>query len=162
MSIKNDSINLQKSLIFICTKIQLHSYFFCEYHEDIANLLLLVLGMPGHTHHKQQFQLVGKSEVYQQTKNQLNPSPFSRDITDYIWLVKNILVDNSRTRILSDRSFAMKSQELKEFSFCNVFRKINLQHLQNTLFLGPFWSNLDRNEFSRKIGLSHSLVPTVP
>ena len=56
----------------------------------------------------------------------------------------------------------MKSQELKEFSFCNVFRKTNLQHLQSTLFLGPFWSNLDKNEFSRKIGLGHSLVPTVP
>ena len=36
---------------------------------------------------------------------------------------KNILGDNSRTRILQDMGFVMESKELKELSFCITLRK---------------------------------------
>ena len=39
------------------------------------------LGMPGHAHHKQCYPLIGNSDVYPQTKNQLDPWKFSRDNT---------------------------------------------------------------------------------
>ena len=59
-------------------------------------------------------------------------------------MVKNILVDNRKTRILPDIEFVMKNQELKELLFCVVFRKIKWQHFQEMqisyfgLFLSKF------------------------
>lgn len=38
-----------------------------------------------------------------------------------IWLVKNIFVNNSQTRILPEMGFTMESQVLKELSFCLIF-----------------------------------------
>ena len=88
--------------------------------------------MPGHVHHNQLYHFTGNSDVYPQTKNQLDPSIFSRDITfqknPAIWLFKNILVDNYRKNVLPDMGFAMEIQELKELSFCIVYTKIKSQN----------------------------------
>ena len=54
-------------------------------------------------------------------------------------MVKNILVDNRKTRILSDIEFVMKNQELKELLFCVVFRKIKWQHFQE-MQISYFWT----------------------
>ena len=69
--------------------------------------------------------------------------------------------------ITPDREFAMKNQEL---SFCIIFRRTSdkifqkkkKKKIQNTIFLGSFCQNLDKNEFSTKIGLRHSLASIVP
>ena len=45
-----------------------------------------------------------------------------------IWLAKNILGNNSWTRIFPDMGFAMKSQESKEFSFCITLGKNRWQN----------------------------------
>ena len=47
-----------------------------------------------------------------------------------IRLAKNILGNNSRTKILPDIGFAMESQESKDLSFCIDFRKKRWQHFQ--------------------------------
>ena len=60
----------------------------------------------------------------------------------------------------------MESQELKELSFSIVFRKNKWQSfqkkIQNTLFWGPFCSNLDKNGFSTKTAHRHFLVSISP
>ena len=95
-------------------------------------VILGTLAMPGHVHHNQLYHFTGNSDVYPQTKNQLDPSIFSRDITfqknPAIWLFKNILVDNYRKNVLPDMGFAMEIQELKELSFCIVYTKIKCQN----------------------------------
>ena len=71
-------------------------------------------------------------------------------------MVKNILGNNSRTRISPDMGFAMESQSSKEISFCIVFREKNekiFKKMQNNLFLDPLCSNLGKIEFTTKIGL---------
>ena len=58
-----------------------------------------------------------------------------------VWLVKNILTNCFRTRILPHIEFAMKSQELKEFWFCIAFRRIKEKKFQKYvkyLFLVSF------------------------
>ena len=60
------------------------------------------------------------------------------------WLVKNILGNNFKKRILPHRVCDGKSRIKKGFSFCIVFRK-NKWHftkMKNTLFWGPFCPNL--------------------
>ena len=62
-----------------------------------------------------------------------------------IWLVKNILGNNSRTRILPNIGFAMESQQIKQFSFCIVFEKTNednLKKIQNALF-AKIWEKMN-------------------
>ena len=56
--------------------------------------------------------------------------------------------------------FAMESQELKELLFWIVLRKNNksFKKIENILLLGPFYSNLGKNELSTKIGLRHFLT----
>ena len=74
------------------------------------------------------------------------------------------LADNSKTRILRNKGFAMESQNLKELSFCIVFRKMKWQNFQKNAkypTLGPFCPNLGKNEFSRKIVLCHVLASIV-
>ena len=70
-------------------------------------------------------------------------------------------------RILPDMGFAMESQELKELSFCVIFRKNKWQqnfqkNAKCLTFFGPFNPNLGKNELSTKIGLSHFLASLVP
>ena len=69
-----------------------------------------------------------------------------------IWLVKNILGNNSRTRIFPNVEFALENQELKDLSFCIVFRKKQMTNFSCKIpnFLGPFHPNLGRKEFSTK------------
>ena len=75
--------------------------------------------------------LYGTRMFIQTQKINLIPQVFKKYYTlknPAIWLVKKILVDNSKTRILPDMGFATESQELKEFSFWIVFRKIKWQY----------------------------------
>ena len=51
----------------------------------------------------------------------------------------------------------MESQEFKKLSFCIVFRKNKRQHFKkkeakNTLFLDPFYPNLDKKKCPQKSG----------
>ena len=51
-----------------------------------------------------------------------------------------ILGNNSRTRILPDMGFAIKSQELKELSFCINFRKNKRQKFSKKCKIPHFWA----------------------
>ena len=51
-----------------------------------------------------------------------------------------ILGNNSRTRILPDMGFAIKSQELKELSFYIVFRKNRRQKFSKKCKIPHFWA----------------------
>ena len=74
---------------------------------------------PGHAHQRQQHQLVANSEVYLQTKNQLDPSNFFKESCNLI--DQTFWANNSRTKILPDMRFVIESQELKDLSFYICF-----------------------------------------
>ena len=94
---------------------------------------LVILGTLSMRHHAYQKQSLGFFTDINYTLK--NPK---------IWLTKNILGNNSRTRILPDMGFAIESQESKELSFALFFRKNKLfKKIQNTLFLGPFSSKFE-------------------
>ena len=60
-----------------------------------------------------------------------------------------ILVDNSKIRILKDMVFVIESQELKELSFCIIFRKIKWQHFQKKYKISLF--GLFLSKFGQKL-----------
>ena len=132
--------------LYSCKKWYLSLTSFLEYFNDIANLLFWVLW-------------ACPSKPIIQTCRKLWCLPAYKKSTwsliffyryhilknSAIWLPKNILGNNSRTRILSDIRFLMESQESKEFSFCIVFRKNQWQNFQKNvkysilgLFLAKF------------------------
>ena len=132
---------------------------FLKYYKDITNLILVLLtGLVAHT-------ISDRTTLYETLmfihKQKINLIPqFFLKIQHFknsaIWLVKDILVDNSRTRILPDIGSVVESQEVKELSLWTVLGKIKWQHFQkkkrNTLFLGPLCPMWAEINFPQKSG----------
>ena len=132
MTSKNDTTGLEKTLIFIfMQKIIFIPNLFLELLQTYYKLVILgTLSMRDHAYQKQSLGFF--TDINYTLKN------------PKIWLTKNILGNNSRTRILPDMGFAIESQESKELSFALFFRKNKLfKKIQNTLFLGPFSSKFE-------------------
>ena len=80
MTSTNDNASLQKTLIFIfMLKIVFIPHLFFEIIQRYCKLIFGTLDMPSHVYHKRWYHLEGNSDVYSQTKNQLNPFNFSTD-----------------------------------------------------------------------------------
>ena len=79
---KNDSTNLQKTLIFIFTqKVIFITHLFLKILQRYCKLVILgPLGTLGHAHKTHQYQLVGSSNAYLQAKNQFDPSIFLKKL----------------------------------------------------------------------------------
>ena len=83
MTGKKNTISLWKTLMFVfMQKIKFIPYLFLEILQRYCKLVILAtLGVTGNTHQKRYQLLIENSGVYLQTKNQLDPYLFSRDIT---------------------------------------------------------------------------------
>ena len=65
-----------------------------------------------------------------------------------IWLTKNILGNNSRTRILPDMGLRLRVKNQKKLLFCIVF--MERKKWQKYPIFGPFCPNLEKNKFFNK------------
>ena len=139
-------------------KITFVPHLFLEILQRHYKLAILgTLCTPVHTHQKQYHELVGISDIYLQAKNQLNPSKknFFFFLHKYdtfknpgIWLTKNILGNNSRTRILPDMGLRLRVKNQKKLLFCIVF--MERKKWQKYPIFGPFCPNLEKNKFFNK------------
>ena len=77
-----------------------------------------------------------------------------------LWLINNILENNSTTGILTVIGFGKESQKLKGFLFCIFFRKKwHSQKIDNTLFLGLLSPYLSKNWIPSLFSIYSSLTP---
>ena len=138
-----------------------------------CKLIFGTLGMPSHTHHKQEYHLVGNSDVYPETKTQLDPSLFYRDITLY----RILQSDWSGTfwLITPDQEFCQawelrwKVKNYKKFLFAlfsgksndNIFKKCKIPYfwvlfaqISNQLTQVKLWELSSETRRSKKLSLN--------
>ena len=72
----------------------------------------------------------------------------------YYYILKNPAIWLTRTKIQQGMGFAMESQKTNQ--------KISKKEGKIPYFLGPLCLNLDKNQFSTKIGLHHFLASIIP
>ena len=89
MPIKKDSINLQKTLVFICMqKINFIITSFLRYCKGIAYLILSTFDMPGNTQKHENINQQ-KTFMFICTKNQLHPHFFANLLYWVLWVYAN-------------------------------------------------------------------------
>ena len=141
MTSTSNTNSLQKTLFIFRQKIKfIHLPSFLKYYKNITNLLFWEFG---HVHQKQHkfvrnWRLSAK-------KNQLDPSIFQGYYTlknPEIWLVKNNLENNFRTRNLPGMRFAMEDKNYKKFHFALLFGKTKWKNFQksNIPYFGALFS----------------------
>ena len=149
MTSTSNTNSLQKTLFIFRQKIIfINLPSFLKYYKNITNLLFWEFG---HVHQKQHKSV--RNWRLSAKKNQLDPSSFQGYYTlknPEIWLVKNNLENNFRTRNLPGMRFAMEDKNYKKFHFALLFGKTNEKIFKKAIYpiLGLLFPNLGKNELS--------------
>ena len=170
---QSDTINLQKTFVFICRqKINFTTMLFWRYCKDIQTSYY---GYFEHTWlHTPKMIVSTCRRLWCLSACQKYTSSIVFFLRYYIlknaaiWLADSILAHNSRARILPDVALLVISTTIlvsisgyfQEKLMTKFFKEPNKPYLG--AILGPFCSNLSKNEFSSKKGLSQFLdIPII-